>query len=191
MEWRIHVGLWAAALATRAAGDFVECGVNAGFLSSAILTYLDWMSLDKKFFLVDTFEGPVLTQFNEEEAGNGRLDAVRECLAKDGYVTDMERVRRNYAEWSRIEIVQGRVPEVLPAVDTRAVAFLHLDMNCAYPEVEALRHFWPLISSGGVVLFDDYAHCGYEAQAKAIDEVASPLGAGILVLPTGQGMMVK
>jgi hypothetical protein len=40
--WRIHVGLWAASIASRVPGDFVECGVNAGFLSSAILRYLDW-----------------------------------------------------------------------------------------------------------------------------------------------------
>ena len=54
-SWRIHIGLWAASAAARMPGDFVECGVNAGFLSSAILNYLDWASLDKHFYLVDTF----------------------------------------------------------------------------------------------------------------------------------------
>ena len=38
-------------------GDFVECGVNKGFLSSAIMEYLDWNSLDRGFYLLDTFAG--------------------------------------------------------------------------------------------------------------------------------------
>src|SRR3954470_24827974 len=36
-EWRVHVGLWPARTAFRVPGDFVECGVNAGLVSSAIL----------------------------------------------------------------------------------------------------------------------------------------------------------
>ena len=190
-EWRIHVGLWAASMALRAPGDFVECGVNAGFLSSAILNYLKWNSLDRNFYLVDTFEGPVLTQFSKEEIESGRLAVAQQALSQDAYVTDIERVRQNYMEWHRIEIVKGSVPEVLPAVDTNGIAFLHLDMNCAYPEAAALRYFWPSISNGGITLFDDYAYFGYEAEARAIDEIAAGLGAEILVLPTGQGMIMK
>src|SRR5262245_12917174 len=45
-HWRVHVGLWAADHAAQLPGDFVECGVNRGFLSSAIMRYLDWNGLD-------------------------------------------------------------------------------------------------------------------------------------------------
>ena len=190
-EWRIHVGLWAASLASRVPGEFVECGVNAGFLSSAILCYLDWANLEKKFYLVDTFAGPVLEQFSAEEIGRGNLQKVKQSVAAGAYVTDLERVRQNYAEWERIEIVQGTVPEVLPSVDAQAVAFLHIDMNCAHPEVEALRFFWDHISPGGIVLLDDYAYHGYETQGDAMDALAGTLGCEILALPTGQGMIVK
>jgi Macrocin-O-methyltransferase (TylF) len=189
--WRIHIGLWAASAASRIPGDFVECGVNAGFLSSAILRYLDWDRLGKKFYLVDTFEGPVPAQFSEEEIGRGRLAAIEQALSAGAYVTDLERVRQNYSEWRRIEIVKGCVPDVLPAVDTDSIAFLHLDMNCAYPEAAALRHFWPYISGHGIVLFDDYCYFGHDEQATAIDEVAAEFKAEVLVLPTGQGMILK
>ena len=67
----------------------------------------------------------------------------------------------------------------------------HLDMNCALPECEALKFFWDRISPGGIVLFDDYAYFGYEAQGSALDSVARSLGASILALPTGQGMILK
>jgi hypothetical protein len=191
IAWRIHIGLWAASVASRIPGDFVECGVNAGFLSSAILSYLDWDSLGKRFYLVDTFDGPVMRQFSDEEIAHGRLDAAQQSLSAGAYITDIERVRHNYSEWRRIEIVKGCIPEVLPAVDTNSVAFLHLDMNCAYPETAALRHFWPYVSSGGIVLFDDYAYFGCDGQARAIDKVVAALGAEVLVLPTGQGMILK
>ena len=190
--WRIHVGLWAASMASRIPGDFVECGVNAGFLSSAILSYLDWNNLGKRFYLVDTFEGPVLRQFSREEIESGRGDVARQALSSGAYVTDIERVRRNYAEWNQIEVVQGCVPEVLPAIDTsNRIAFLHLDMNCAYPEQAALEYFWERLAPGAMVLFDDYAYRGYEQQAAAIDRVASNVGATVLSLPTGQGIIVK
>src|SRR5271156_1093515 len=67
LEWRAHVALWAASLAMRAPGDFVECGVNAGFVSSAIMQSLDWRRTGKTFYLIDTFRGPVLSQYSEKE----------------------------------------------------------------------------------------------------------------------------
>src|SRR5712692_9032713 len=41
-HWRVHIGLWGAYSACKLDGDFVECGVNRGFLSSAIMEYLNW-----------------------------------------------------------------------------------------------------------------------------------------------------
>jgi len=191
IEWRIHVGLWAARVASQIQGDFVECGVNAGFLSSAILQYLDWPQLGKKFYLVDTFEGPALEQFSEEELKSGRLQIALRAIDAGAYVTDVERVRQNYSEWDGIEIVKGRVPDVLPELKAQEVAFLHLDMNCAFPEVAALRFFWERVSSGGIVLFDDYAYSGHDAQMRALGEAAWALGTEALVLPTGQGLLIK
>jgi hypothetical protein len=191
IEWRIHIGLWAASVAARVPGDFVECGVNAGFLSSAILTYLDWAKLGKRFYLVDTFEGPPMEQFSPGEIGNGAYAKVLQSLLAGAYVTDLDAIRRNYRDWPGIEIVKGVVPEVLPSIGAREVAFLHLDMNCAYAEIEALRFFWDRLSRGAVVLFDDYSRKDYEPVGDAVDGLTASLGAEIVSLPTGQGMIVK
>jgi len=56
-HWRVHVGLWAAGQASHIHGDFVECGVNRGFLSSAIMQMLDWDRTGRTFYLLDTFTG--------------------------------------------------------------------------------------------------------------------------------------
>jgi hypothetical protein len=90
-----------------------------------------------------------------------------------------------------VKIVQGVVPEVLPSTGIGRVAFLHLDMNCAYPERAALEYFWERLSPGGVVLFDDYAYFGNETLAQGIDTAVKALGTEVLALPTGQGLIAK
>jgi len=191
MEWRVHVALWAASTASRTAGDFVECGVNAGFVSSAIMQSLDWRNSGKQFFLIDTFSGPVLSQYSQREIDSGRDAVAKSALAAGAYVTDMERVRANFSEWPNALVVQGTVPDVLETLSFGEVAFLHLDMNCALPERAALEFFWSRISPGGIVLLDDYTYFGHGSQAEAIDAVAARLGFEVLALPSGQGLIVK
>jgi hypothetical protein len=191
IEWRLHVALWAARTAVRVPGDFVECGVNAGFVSSAIMQHLDWRKVSKRFYLIDTFGGPVLSQYSAEESDEGRLRAAQDAIARGAYVTDLERVRANYSEWPGVQIVPGAVPDVLSTLAIDRVAFLHIDMNCAYPEKAALEYFWDALSPGAMVLFDDYAYFGYESLTRQIDEAVQAFGAQVLSLPTGQGLIVK
>jgi len=190
-EWRTHVALWAARTALRLPGDFVECGVNAGFISSAIMQRLSWHQIGRKFYLIDTFAGPDLNQFSEAEIERGRLRIAQDALAAGAYVTDLERVRRNFAEWRNVEVVRGFIPYVLAGIPFGPVAFLHLDLNCALPEREALRFFWNRITPGGLVLLDDYAYYGHGAQTEAIDQFAMAAEFEVLSLPTGQGLIVK
>lgn len=190
-EWRVHVALWAATAAARLPGDFVECGVNAGFISSAIMHRLDWRELDKQFYLIDTFDGPAVSQFSQEEIHHGRRAIAEKALAAGAYVTSVDTVRSNFAEWPSAVVVQGRIPEVLATLDIGRVAFLHIDLNCALPERAALAFFWERLSPGALVLLDDYAYFGHECQALAIDELAQSLGVEVLSLPTGQGLILK
>lgn len=191
IEWRVHVALWAARCALGIPGDFVECGVNAGFVASAIMRHLAWQGVDKTFYLIDTFGGPVLSQYSEEEIRRGQRRVAEDAIAKGAYVTDIERVRVNFAEWPNASVVQGAVPEVLASLAPGPVAFLHLDMNCAAPERAALEYFWDRLSPGGLVLLDDYAMHANDALAEAIDEAAHARGAEVLSLPTGQGLIWK
>ena len=190
-EWRIHIALWAARLALRVPGDFVECGVNAGFVSSALMKSLNWNSLGRSFYLVDTFAGPPLDQYSPDEIATGARTKAEQAIASGGYVTDLDRIRSNFAEWPTARVTPGRVPDVLGAVAATQVAFLHVDMNSAAPEQATLEHFWPKIPVGGVVLFDDYCHGNCELQTIALDETAGRLGAEIVSLPTGQGILIR
>jgi len=190
-RWRVHIGLWAAATASRLDGDFVECGTNRGFLSSAIACRLEWDSLGKIFWLLDTFRGGDQGQASEAERRRGWETRNTEMLRSGFYVLDSTSVRANFAEWQNIRIIEGSVPETLARVEASDVAFLHLDMNCAAPEVAALEFFWDRLVPGALVLLDDYAYSGYPESKRSMDACSERLGVPIATLPTGQGILVR
>lgn len=190
-HWRVHVGLWAASSAAKLEGDFVECGVNYGFMSSAIMEHLDWDRLGKTFYLLDTFDGIDPRYVTSRERRRGALETSQAHLRDGFYVSGVESVEANFAQWRNHRIVAGSIPDTLDQVNADKVAYLHIDMNCAPPEVAALRYFWPLLVSGAVVLLDDYAYRGYEEQRSAMNTLAAELGVEICALPTGQGLLIK
>jgi SAM-dependent methyltransferase len=190
-HWRVHVGLWAAACAARLTGDFVECGVNRGFLSSAIMDYLNWDSLGKHFYLLDTFRGLDERIVSPADRASGALEKNEKSLASGFYVQDMEEVRTNFSEWRNLSLIQGSIPETLPQVRAEKIAYLHLDMNCSAPEIAAVQFFWERLSPGAFVLLDDYAYYGYLSQKLAMDQFAEEKSVKIVSLPTGQGLLMK
>lgn len=190
-EWRFHVGLWAATSASKLEGDFVECGVSHGFLSSAVMQHLDWDRLGKTFYLLDTFGGMDPRFVTDVERQTGALAKSEAAVDWGIYANSVDSVKRNFAEWQNVRIIPGTVPETLDQVDANTVAYLHIDMNCAPPEVAALRFFWPRLTPGAFVLLDDYAQRGRDEQRLAMDTVAGELGVSICTLPTGQGLLMK
>jgi SAM-dependent methyltransferase len=190
-HWRVHVGLWAAACAARLEGDFVECGVNRGFLSSAIMDYLDWDSLGKRFYLLDTFRGLDERFVSPADRASGAMEKNVKSLASGFYVQGIKEVQANFSQWKNILLIEGSIPETLPQVRAEKIAYLHLDMNCSQPEVAAIEFFWDRLVPGAFVLLDDYAYYGYLSQKIAMDQFAEEKRIKILSLPTGQGLLVK
>lgn len=190
-HWRVHVGLWAAYSASKLKGDFVECGVNRGFLSSAIMDYLNWDSLNKTFYLLDTFSGLDERYVSEEEIQRKKMDINRQELQSGFYTSNVDSVKENFSQWKNVQIIVGAIPDTLPAVKGEKVAYLHLDMNCAPPEIAAFEYFWGRLVPGAFILLDDYAYYGFEPQKAAMDAAAAAKGLRIVSLPTGQGLLIK
>ena len=190
-HWRVHIGLWAARTAIKKVGDFVECGVNAGFLSSSIMHDLDWDSRGKTFYLLDTFSGIDLDHVTQGELNDGIADKNSALIAGGFYVTSSESVRKNFSEWRNIKIIEGVIPHTLRDVNASKISFLHIDLNCAPPEIAAINYFWDRLVPGAIVLLDDYAYCGFHHQKIAMDNFAQSRGVSIASLPTGQGLIVK
>jgi hypothetical protein len=190
-HWRIHAALWAAHQATKVDGDFVECGVNRGFVSSAILSSIRWNTLDRSYYLLDTFTGPEEELLSSEERASGYVARKAAATEVGFYATSVEKVAANFSEWSRVKIIKGAIPGTLKQVTAEKIAFIHIDLNCSVPEVAALDHFWPFLSPGAIVLLDDYAYVGFRLSKQAMDKFALKKNVPILSLPTGQGLIVK
>ena len=181
--WRVYICCWCAQRAANLEGDFVECGVNRGGYSRAVMHYIDFEKLQKKFWLLDTYEGipeHLLTQ-EERAKGMGTMD----------YDDCYRQVQGTFSEFKNVEIVRGMVPDTLDQVSSAKICYLSIDMNNASPEIAAATFFWERMSSGGVVVLDDYGWPKHIAQKHAFDEFARDRGVSVLSLPTGQGLLFK
>lgn len=190
-HWRVYTGLWAAHCASKLQGDFVECGVAKGFMSSAVMTYLNWDSTGRVFYLLDTFSGVDERYVTAVELEQGVLEKNKHLVEMGLYPTIADPVIENFAEWQNVKIIVGAIPETLDQIRATRVAYLHIDMNCAPPEVAAVSHLWDRLVPGAMILFDDYAYYGYRQQKLAMDAFAETKKVSVLSLPTGQGLMIK
>lgn len=184
VEWRAHVIAWAAQYAVTLNGDFVECGVNRGGYSKMIVDYLNFSKLDKKFYLLDTFSGLVPDYVSDDEKQRGILDAYH-------YEDCFRAVTETFANTPNVVLVRGPVPDTLPQVRAKAIAFLSIDMNCIEPEIAAANVLWDRIVPGGILVLDDYGHPLHVGQKDAFDRFAREKKVTILSLPTAQAIIVK
>ncbi len=185
--YRVYIGLWVAKNASKLEGDFVECGVGTGFLSSSICQYLKWNSLNKNFYLLDTFNGLITSQLT--------LDEQRPDLMKHNSLVykniDIQKIKQNFSEWKNIHIIPGVIPDTLKQVESDKISYLHVDLNCSYPEREVFLYFYKKLVTGGFILLDDYAYYGYNSQKVMWDKLAEEYNLHILSLPTGQGLILN
>lgn len=187
ISYRAYICCWAAQKAKRLEGDFVECGVNKGILSRTIVEYIDFYNIpDKKFYLFDTYKGLVESQLESKDE-----IFKYEKMWKDKYSECYEEVKNFFKDFGNVELVRGTIPESLSYVNIDKVAYLSIDMNCAYPELETIKYFWNKLVSGAVVILDDYAWVGCESQKDVFDKFCSEHDTEVLTLPTGQGMIIK
>lgn len=185
-EWPVLVSCWAAWHGKHLPGDFVECGTNTGIMSMAVCRYIDFNSLDKDFYLFDTYCGIPDDQMSDTENSLGR-----KSLSQKVYRECYEETKSNFAPYPRAHLVRGRVPETLPTVEISRVCYLSIDMNIVYPEIAALEYFWDKLSPGAPVILDDYGKAKFVEQKRAMDAFSSSRGVKILHIPTGQGLLLK
>lgn len=186
IEWRVHIAICMAVHGINLEGDFVECGVNTGILSLAICDYIEFSKINKKFYLFDTYNGIPVEQITDEEKKLGRLKEN-----EDLYFDCYEIAKKNFSSFPNAVLVRGIVPETLSQVNISKVAYLHLDMNIAAPELAALDFFWDKLSCGAAVLLDDYGWKGFLPQRRSLDSFAESKNCMICELPTGQGLLIK
>lgn len=185
-EWRVKVLLWAATHAMHLDGDFVECGVNTGVFSRAVMEYTDFSNTNKKFYLLDTYDGIPLQDVSEDVR-----EATRE-YNKTHHPECYELAKKNFSQFKNALLIRGRVPETLDQIQSDRIAYASIDMNVASTEIAAGEYLWPRLVSGAMIVLDDYNYAWWTGeQRREWNNFAERHGVQILPLPTGQGLLVK
>jgi len=185
LQWRVYIVCWFANHVKDLDGDFIECGVNTGAYSRAVIEYTDFKATNKTFYLLDTFEGMPEHLVKEEEKKAG----VNEYLG-DHYKNVYDQVVETFRLFN-VKIIKGVVPDSLQQCAAQKIAYLSIDMNNAAPEIAAAEFFWDKLVKGAVMILDDYGFPMHIFQKRAFDEFALKKGVQILSLPTGQGIIFK
>lgn len=184
VRFRGYVIKWAVSQVREVPGDFVECGTYNAKAATFICHLEDLKGSGRKFHLFDTFSGiPVesLTQYEKKQ------DFA--ALYRD---VSLDEVRRKLQDFLDVVVFHvGMIPATLKLAEKKPVAFLHMDLNAALPTKSALKFFYPQLSPGGVIVFDDYGWSGYEEQREVVDAFFVDKPEEIFALPTGQGLVVK
>jgi O-methyltransferase len=185
VQWRVRVALWAAEQGLKLEGDFVECGTNTGILAGAVMDYVQWQNIpDRKYFLLDTFEGIPLEGLSESSLATARKNNV---VYRDVYETVCE----YFSQYPNVVIVRGIIPGTLAQITSEKVAYLSIDLNVPEPEIAAGEYLWSRLVPGALIVLDDYNYSGYLEQRRAWNAFANRHSVDILPLPTGQGLIIK
>lgn len=182
IQWRSYITCWAGEQVKELEGDYVECGVNKGFLSRILAEYINLRKTKKKLYLLDTYEGIDLTQLNKKE---------KTKINNELYKPIYEITKQAFKDYPNAILIKGIIPKTLKQVKTKKICYLSIDLNNARPEIETINHFWNKIVCGGIIILDDYGWLHHEEQKKAFDKFAKEKNIRILPLPTGQGIIIK
>jgi O-methyltransferase len=158
-------------------GDIVECGVwKGGSMMVIARTLLELGVTDRNLRLFDTFQGmSEPTTFDSSRDGEAASDLLATSDKETSWVwaySPVEEVRRNVKGTGypaeRLEFVQGKVEDTLPANAPTQIALLRLDTDWYESTYHELVHLYPRLSAGGILIIDDYGH--WEGARKAVDQ---------------------
>jgi len=186
ISWRLHTALWAASVGLSNLDVeneiFVECGTGKGYMAAGICDYFKWDKLRPLFYLIDSFK-PTMP----DEEGIQIKDGKKLFVYADGD----EEVRKYFSKYLNIKVIKGVIPSILNELpNDRIIKFLHLDLNSHIAEEQALEKLTDRFSSGSVILFDDYGGPGGDKQAIIHESFAKKNNKSLLVLPTGQALII-
>ena len=184
-EWIFNSFLWSSETGLRIDGDFVELGVERGYLTLAMLKYIGVKKFkNRSIYLLDSWEG-----VDQETLlpGEEEMDINWNKQFEGNY----EFIKKTFKKYSFVKIIKGFIPETLPKIDSNKISFLHIDLNSAFPEAEAIKFLWNKIVPGGIILLDDYNQVSREVQKDTINKLSKTIGFSVLSLPTGQGLIIK
>lgn len=162
-------------------GDFVECGVwRGGSTMAAVDTLMRLGDQSREIYLYDTFEGmseptELDKVFTGTTAGELMNNSERADPTSVWCYSALEEVQNNVGSLKypagKVHYVKGKVEDTIPGTLPGKIALLRLDTDWYESTAHELKHLYPLLVPGGVIIIDDYGH--WEGARKAVDEYIS------------------
>ena len=143
-------------------GDFIEAGVWRGGGIALMRALIGAYNIpERKVFAADSFAGIP----KNVRALNDPVD-----LWPDRWVASLRDVQQNIARFGlldeRVEFVVGYFCDTLKTLGRRRFALIRLDSDSYDSVEESLVHLYPLLSSGGVIIIDDWHLVGCRAAVE-------------------------
>jgi O-methyltransferase len=160
-------------------GAVLECGVwRGGSMMAAALTLLRLGKTDRELYLFDTFSGMTSpTDEDVKRSGERAADLLADESADSDIwaIASLDEVRATvlavgYPE-ERIHFIQGPVEETLPTEAPSEISLLRLDTDWYSSTKHELVHLYPRLTTGGVLILDDYGY--WQGARRAVDEYLS------------------
>lgn len=152
-------------------GSIAECGVYRGRTLIPLSFYLQSRSSQKRIFGFDSFEGFPAEQLKEELGLLG--DAGDANKSEAGFRdTSFALVKQKLALFGlkHVELHKGYFSDTLASCADEVFSFVHLDCDLYGSYKECLEFFYPRLSNGGIILFDEYDDPPWPGCNKAVDE---------------------
>jgi len=159
-------------------GDIAECGVYEG--ATAYLMFERIKSKQKKLHLFDSFEG--LSHPDDSIDGD--------YWVKGNLSISEKIVRKNLPESERILYYKGWIPDRFDDVSHIKFSFVHLDVDLYQPTYDSLVFFYPRMTSGAILVCDDYGFDSCPGAKKAMNDYFMDKEE-IIKVPTGQAFIIK
>ncbi len=160
-------------------GDVLEAGVFQGGTARLLRTRLGEPA-GKQLYLFDSFEGMKSVSDQQDRHAEG-----------DFSDTSVEGVRRVVGSAPWIHFCKGWVPQSFIGYEDRSYCFAHIDLDLYQGVFDCLQYVYPRLSSGGVIVLDDYGFASCPGARQAVDEFFNDKLEKPLVLLTGQALVHK
>lgn len=151
-------------------GDVAECGVFKGGSLMAIALYLKDNGLGKHVYGLDSFRGFDGSVQKDIELG-GAQD--REKRVGGFEATSLAHVRAKLVGLrllDTITLVPGYFADTLETLPSANFSFVHLDCDIYDSYKQTLGYFYPRMSPGGIILFDEYNDPPWPGCNLAVDK---------------------
>jgi cephalosporin hydroxylase len=163
-------------------GDIAELGV---FRGGGLMTWANLLEAyaigdrTKVVYGFDNWRG-----FTELDPNDGKpVDSVQKSVggfSPEAFLEELEDAiaifdADRFIPWKpRVKLIKGDIEKTVGRfIEENSgirFSFIHFDCDLYQPTKAALEAFWPVLSKGGIMIFDEYSIPDWPGETKAVDE---------------------